>query len=59
MNKMGIEEGVLSLIQLLLGTASLYTLLTKGIMIALLFMFALYLVGFIKSIIRNKRAVGH
>ena len=56
---MGIEEGVLSLIQLLLGTASLYTLLTKGIMIALLFMFALYLVGFIKSIIRNKRAVGH
>lgn len=56
---MGIGEGVLTFIQLIFGTASLYTLLTKGIMIALLFMFALYLVGFIKSIIRNKRASGH
>jgi hypothetical protein len=57
--KMTLEEAALSLIQLFLGTASLYALLTQGIMIALMFMFSLYLVGFIKSIIKNKRASGH
>jgi len=56
---MSIEEVSFSLIQLFLGTASLYSLLTQGIMISLFFMFSLYLVGFIKSLVENKRAAGH
>jgi len=36
-------------VQVFLGSASIYSLLNDAIMMGLSFMFALYLVGFIKS----------
>ena len=48
------EDSALSLIQVALGGCSLYSLLTDGLKIALVLLFAIYLIGFIASVIRNR-----
>ena len=50
------SQAIINLIQLLLGGASLYSLLDDTIVRGLVFMFLLYLVVFIESILANKRA---
>lgn len=55
---MGLKEGILSLIRLFLGAASLHTLLIYSIMITLMSMFSRYLICLIKSLIQKNRSAG-
>lgn len=49
-----IIQGSIILIQIFLGSASIYSLLSDAVTLGLTFMFALYLVGFIKSRVIQK-----
>lgn len=49
-------EGSIALVQVSLSGASLYSLLTDSVKLALVFMFAIYLVGFLASILFNRAA---
>ena len=48
------EDAVVSLIQIALGGVSLYSLLTDSLKIALLLMFAMFVLGSAVSFIRNR-----
>jgi len=42
-------QSIVTVIQIFLGSASIYSLLNDAIVVGLSFMFALYLIGFLKS----------
>jgi len=48
---------VLSAIQVILGTASVYSLINQAIMIAIPLMFSVYVVAFIKFYVERKHKI--
>lgn len=56
-----VVQGCVSMFQIFLGSASIYSLLNGAIAVGLSYMFALYLIGFVKSRIelKYKKAIIH
>ncbi len=53
-NPYAIISFILTIVQVLLGTASVYSLVNQAIMIAIPLMFSIYIVSFIKFYIERK-----